>query len=158
MISLSPFFISGVILFLPYYRAALYDLQSKTVPLSTWYLSLLAVPSSVFGWYLWWKTPYFDPRIFLLIASFIGIFFFGSLLWQRGVKAIGGGDIIAIALLMLFVPVLPEISYSLFYIFPVLLLCTFMIVGWNTTHPQAVPFIFPFLLSHATFIAVSSFI
>lgn len=144
-------------MFIPYYQAVIWDVRKRTVPLSTWKWTLIALPSSLYGWYQWIFSKYFDPRIFLLAAAFISLFFIGQYLWKTGHPAIGGGDILCIVILMMYVPVLPEISLSLFYIYPVLLCTLFLTLGWNMYH-EPVPFILPFLLSHATLIAISSII
>jgi hypothetical protein len=155
--SLSPFFISALFLCVPYTNAAFQDLKGRTVNLVTWKWVLLAVPSSLIGWILWIQTNTFDPRIFLLLAGFIAVFFIAGLLWKTGHPSIGGGDILGICLMLLFVPVLPELGPTIIYIFP-LCLCTLIISLYWNTRGEEVPFLFPFAICHAGLLISSMFI
>ena len=154
---LSSFFISGLFLCVPYLNAAYQDLHHRTVSLHTWKWSFLAVPTSLLGWYEYYLSPYFDPRIFLLLAGFIAAFFIGVLLYQTGKPSIGGGDILGICIMLLFVPVLPELGFQVIYIFP-LCVCTLIISLYWNTRGKEIPFLFPFALCHAALLISAIFI
>ena len=153
----SPFFISALLLCVPYLNAGLYDLKQRTVPLDTWKLVFIAVPTSLLGWYNWYFSGHFEYRVLLLLAGFIATFFIGAIIWKSGKPQIGGGDVLAISLMLLFVPVLPELSPTLIYIFP-LCICT-LITGlyWNV-QGKSTPFIFPFVISHAGLLIIATLI
>ena len=157
MITPSPFFISALLLCIPYIRAGIHDLRNLTVPLETWKLAVIAVPSSLLGWYSWYFSGHFEYRVLLLLAGFIAVFFIGMILWRTGAPQIGGGDVLAISLMLLFVPVLPELSSSLIYIFP-LCLCT-LVTGlyWNVRGKRT-PFIFPFTICHVGLLITATLI
>ena len=154
----SSFFLSALLLCIPYSRAAIYDLKYLTVPLDTWKLALIALPTSLLGWYTWYFSGKFEYRVLLLLAGFIAAFFIGMVLWKTGYPQLGGGDVLAISIMLLFVPVLPELGgYSLIYIFP-LCICT-LITGlyWNVRGQQT-PFVFPFTICHAGLLITASLI
>ena len=154
---LSPFFISGLFLCVPYLLAAYQDLHHRTVSFQTWRWLILAVPSSLLGWYEYYHTSYFDPRIFLLLAGFIAAFFIGLLLYTKGKPSIGGGDILAICIMLLFIPVLPELGWNIIYIFPLCVCSLIISLYWNTRGKE-IPFIFPFALAHTALLISATFI
>ena len=154
---LSPFFISALLLCIPYVDAAFQDLNSRTVSLETWKLSLLALPTSLFGWYTWYYSGHFEYRVLLLLAGFIAAFFIGMILWRTGRPEIGGGDVLAISLMLLFVPILPELSDTLIYIFPLCLCTMFTGLYWNVQGKRT-PFIFPFAICHAGLLIIATLI
>lgn len=152
----SSFFISALFLCVPYLKASLEDLKGFTVSLNTWKWVSFAIPSSLVGWYQWYLSDVFDPRIFLLLAGFIAVFFIAGFLWKTGHPSIGGGDILGICIMLIFVPILPELTYII-YIIP-LLICTLLIsVFWNT-HGKDIPFLFPFAICHTGLLIISSLI
>ena len=155
--TLSPFFISALLLCIPYVDAAFQDLNSLTVSLETWKRSLLAVPTSLLGWYAWYFSGHFEYRVLLLLAGFIAAFFIGMILWRTGRPEIGGGDVLAISLMLLFVPVLPELSDTLIYIFPLCLCTMFIGLYWNVRGKRT-PFIFPFTICHAGLLITATLI
>ena len=154
--ALSPFFISALFLCVPYTKATFQDLKGFTVSLETWKWCLLAAPSSLLGWYSWYLSNTLDSRIFLLLAGFILVFFISGLLWKTGRPSIGGADILAICIMLMFVPVLPELSYII-YIFPVCICSLLISLYWNTQGKET-PFLFPFTVSHAGLLLMSSLI
>ena len=108
------------------------------------------------GWIAWYHSPTFDPRVFLLLVGLIASFFIGLILWVKGKPSIGGGDILAISFMLLFVPVLPELG-QVIYIIP-LSICTLIVsVYWNT-HGKEIPFIFPFTVCHAILLTIATLI
>lgn len=154
---LSPFFISALFLCIPFSNAAYQDLHHRTVSLNTWEWVSLAIPSSIIGWYDWYHSGSFDSRVFLLLAGFIAVFFIAGLLWKTGHPSIGGGDILGICLMLIFVPVLPELNSTLFYVIP-LIICTLLISVFLNTSEKGLPFLFPFAVCHAGLLAISMII
>ena len=154
--TISPFFISALLLCYPYGLAAFHDLKRLTVPLQTWGWTLLALPTSILGWYYYYNTVYFDSRIFLILAGFIAAFFISMILYQTGNPSIGGSDVIGISLMLLYVPVLPELGTAI-YIFP-LCVCTLICsLYWNVSGRET-PFLFPFMVCHIGLIISTGFI
>ena len=153
---ISPFFFSALILCIPLLLASFQDLTRYTVSLNTWKWTLLAVPSSVLGWITWYSSGKMEYRVFLLLAGFIACFFIAGYLWQTGKPSIGGGDILAICLMLLYVPVLPELG-NIIYIFPVCILALIYSLYWNARGKET-PFLFPFTISHVSLLLIASFI
>ena len=154
--TLSPFFISALFLCVPYALASQQDIQNRTVSLRTWGWTLPAIPFSLAGWYKWYFSGTFDPRIFLLLVGFIASYFIAQYLYKTGHPEIGGGDLLGICIMLLYVPILPELG-NIIYIFP-LCICTLLICLYWNTRKGGIPFLFPFTVSHIGLLVISTFI